>query len=65
MRKIGFWSEKEQYKEQKNETTQFKAEKTEAKESVVRVYSVSYTHLDVYKRQVLCRVLPKDRCAQK
>ena len=38
MRKIGFWSENEQSKEQKNETTQFKAEKTEAKESVVRVY---------------------------
>ena len=27
MRKIGFWSENEQSKEQKNETTQFKAEK--------------------------------------
>ena len=38
MRKIGFWSENEQSKEQKNETAQFKAEKTEAKESVVRVY---------------------------
>ena len=38
MRKIGFWAENEQSKEQKNETTQFKAEKTEAKESVVRVY---------------------------
>lgn len=38
MRKIGFWSENEQSKEQKNETTQFKTEKTEAKESVVRVY---------------------------
>lgn len=38
MRKIGFWSENGQSKEQKNETTQFKAEKTEAKESVVRVY---------------------------
>lgn len=38
MRKIGFWAENEQSKEQKNETTQFKTEKTEAKESVVRVY---------------------------
>ena len=38
MRKIGFWAENEQSKGQKNETTQFKAEKTEAKESVVRVY---------------------------
>lgn len=38
MRKIGFWSENEQSIEQKNETTQFKAEKTEAKESVVRVH---------------------------
>lgn len=31
MRKIGFWAENEQSKEQKNETTQFKTEKTEAK----------------------------------
>lgn len=38
VRKIGFWAENEQSKEQKNETTQFKTEKTEAKESVVRVY---------------------------